>query len=335
MELNTITLSDFTALATVYFEKEKASVPREAATSGMFRVDTIPANTGEVRRYTEIDAEEYSSKKPQGEQATRGRVQQGYTKDMSVTRFAKDIGITYEMRQFNKYPEVTARLTNLARQPLNRMELDLQHRIGFGTATTYTDLDGELVDISVGDTLALFSTAHTLRGSSTTYRNILANNPQLSKGSLELMEAMKIANTYNMFGEKVVMPFDILWTTDDPNTTNTAREYLQSTAAIEAPNAGVLNVYKGKYRHVVLSRVATTAVGANDSTKAKYWGIASSMGTDAHMGVWEEPRLKVPTDLNAGEEFSTDDWNYGSRAGWGICILTGAWIGFSAGNGTA
>jgi hypothetical protein len=335
MELNSISLSDFTKLATVIFEKERASLSQEARESGMFVVEAIPQGTGNTREYTEIDLEEYAANKGQGDQAGRARVQQGYSKTMSSKRVAKDIGITYEMRTQNKYPEVVRRLTNLAQLAVNRLELDLQHRIGFATATSYTDKDGEVVSLTLGDTLALASTAHTLRGSGTTYRNRLAGNPQLSKGALEGMETLVIEHTYNHMGEKVVVPFDILWTTDDPNTVNTAMEYLRSVAAPDFSNSGVKNVYQGKYKHVILSRVATTNVGAVDTTKRKYWGLASSMKSTAHLGIWEEPHLKVPSDLNAGEEFSTDDWNYGVRAGYGIAIVEGSWFKMSTGDGTA
>lgn len=335
MELNTIELSDFVALAGVIFEKQKDSLGQEARNSGMFVEETIPQNSGNVRNYTEIDDNEYAKKKGQSDQAKRGKVQQGYSKLMTAYRVAEDIGISFEMRTQNKYPEVISRLTSLADKAINRMELDLSHRITFGTATAYTDMDGESVDVLVGDTLALFSTVHTLRGSSSTYRNRLANNPQISRGAIEGMEKLIVEQTLNQFGEKQTMTFDVLYTTDDPNSINTAREYLQSTAAVDSANAGVTNVYKGKYRHVILPRVATDAAGAVDSTKAKYWGIASTRASQAHLGIWEPARLKVPANLNAGEEFSTDDWNFGVRAGYGICIVNGTWIKFSSGDGTA
>lgn len=335
MELTTVSLSDFTKLATVIFEKERASLPLEARNSGLFVIDQIQQGTGNTREYTEIDIEEYASNKGQGDQSSRARVQQGYSKTMTSKRIAKDIGITYEMRTQNKYPEVVRRLTNLAQLAVNRMELDLQHRITFAADTSYTDKDGETVPTTLGDTYQLAYTAHTLKGSSTTFRNRLAGNAQLSKGSLEGMETLVIEQTYNHLGEKVVVPFDILWTTDDPNTVNTAMEYLKSVAAPDYSNSGVKNVYQGKYRHVILSRVATDKNGAVDTTKRKYWGLASSMKSTAHLGIWEEPHLKVPSDLNAGEEFSTDDWNYGVRAGYGIAIVEGSWFKFSSGDGTA
>lgn len=239
------------------------------------------------------------------------------------------------MREFNKYPEVIRRLTNLAQMPINRLELDLEHRIGFGTATTYVDKNGATVDISVGNTLALFSTVHTLTGSATTYRNRLAGNPQISKGALEGMERLVAEETLNNFGEKVTVTFDMLWTTDDPVSVNTALEYLTSVAAPDFQNSGVTNVYKAKYKHVKLPLVATTAAGLPDATKRRYWGIASSMVSDAHLGIWERPHLKAPSNLNAGEEFSTDAWNFGTRMGYGIGIVTGRWIKFSSGDATA
>lgn len=335
MELNTATLSDFVRNATILFLKGRDSVPAVMRSSGLFKVQTIPEHSGNTREFTEIELEEYASRKGQSDQASRAKVQQGYSKIATAFRIAKDIGISYEMRTQNKYPEVVSMLTNLGQLATKRMDLDMAHRITFAASTSYTDKDGVTVDTTVGDTKALAATDHTLRASSTTYRNILANNPQLSRGSLEGMEKLCVENTFNHFGEKKVMDFDILWTTDDPNTVNTARELLKSTAAVSAPNAGVENVYKGKYKHVILPRVATDANGAVDSTKAKYWGLASSMNSSAYLGVLEEPRLKTPAAGNNGEEFSTDDWNFGVRAGYFVTVVGANWFKMSKGDGTA
>ena len=80
-------------------------------------------------------------------------------------------------------------LRSLGEATRQRMELDLTHRFTFGTATSYTDLDGETVSTTVGDGLALFSASHTVPDSSTTYRNIVANNPVFSRGGLEAAPA--------------------------------------------------------------------------------------------------------------------------------------------------
>ena len=335
MELNTTSLNVFARLAGVIFGKAVDMIDSNAKGSGLFNVEDIPSNSGESRDYTEIDLNLYTSTKDQGDQAARARVVLGFNKLITVKREAADIGITYEMRRFNKYPDVVRRLTNLAQQPGNRLELDLSHRLGFGTATTMTDKDGNSIDLTVGNALSLFSTAHTLTGTASTYRNRLAGNPQLSKGALEGMERLVTEATVNNFNEKVTVKFDILWTTDDPVAVNTALEYLKSVAAPDFANSGVTNVYQAKYKHVKLPLVATTAPGAPDNTKRSFWGIASSAISDAHLGVWEAPHLKTPADLNAGEEFSTDDWNFGVRARWAIGIVTGRWIKFSSGDAAA
>lgn len=335
MELNSISLPDFVKLANVIWEDSYESVEQTMVNSGLVKSIDIPQNSGNTREFSEIDSNEYLLYKGEGDQARRGKVQQGYSKTMTMYRVAENVGITYEMRTQNKAPEVVARLENAGRKGANRMDLDLTHRLTFGTATSYTDMDGRTVSISVGDALQLFYTLHLLAGSSTTYRNRLANNPALSKGAIEGMERLITENTYNQFGEKVTATFDILFTSDDPNTVNTAREYLRSTASPDATHAGVVNVYAGKYKHVVLPRLATTAAGAPDSTKRGYWGIASSSMSSLHLGIWERPHLIAPTVGSNAEDVQTDDWEFRSRAGWGIVTVNAAWIKFSSGDATA
>lgn len=336
MELNINSLPDLVKNAEILWAKGKMSVPQIMRGSGLVKEMNIPQMTGNTREFSEIDLEEYASVKGESDQTTRARQQQGYTKIGKLYRIGKDIGISYELRTQGKYMEIREKLTNLGKLAPNRIDLDLSHRIGFGTATSYTNMDGDSVDTTVGDGFQLFYTAHTLRGSSTTFRNRLANNPQLSRGSLEAIEKMRVENCYNQFGQKMTMADNILWTTDDPNTKNTARELLRSTSNPTQNNNGVVNVYQNSYTHVVLPRVATDKDGAVDSTKAKYWGVASSDYSTFYLGMHEEPRLKTPPVAGSNaEEFSTDDWNFGVRAGYMVVIVSASWIGFSSGDGTA
>lgn len=336
MELNINSLSDFVRNATILWNMGKASVPQVMRNSGLVKEVPIPQLSGNTREFSEIDLEEYASVKGESDQASRARVQQGYSKTGTLYRIAKDIGVSYEFRTQGKYFEIKQKLMNLGKLAPNRIDLDLAHRIGFGTATTYLDQDGRTVDIAVGDTRALFDTAHTLRGSSTTFRNRLANNPQVSRGAVEAMEKMRVENMYNQFGQKMYLVDDIIWTTDDPNSKNTVRELLRSTSNPTQNNASVVNAYENRYRHVVLPRVATDKDGAPDTTKAKYWGLASSEGSTLMLGMHEEPHMKAPpTEGSNAEEFSTDDWNFGTRAGYMIVTVSASWISFSSGDGTA
>ena len=305
-------------------------LPLEARNSGLFNVTPIPLNTGNTREFSDsIDTGQYARRKSEGEQAARARVKQGYKKIMYYGRVGLDLVITHEAMTLNKYPEIVRSLTSLGMHVANRMELDLQHRIGFGTATSMTNMDGETVDLTLGDNLQLFYSAHTLTGSSVTYRNRLSGDPQFSRGALEGMERLINEETLNNFGEKVVgANFDILWYADDPTQENAILEFLKSTSSVEAgTNSGVINVYSKKYRPVKLSRIATDKDGLPDSTKRKYWGLASSILSQAHLGIWEEGYLLTPpTDSNNGTDRSTEDAMFGTRGAYGICITSGAWI---------
>lgn len=94
----------------------------------------------------------------------------------------------------------------------------------------------------------------------------------------------------------MVMTPDTIITTDDPNTINQVRELLNATADVDTSNSGTYNVYKTKYKHVIVPRIATTAAGAVDTTKAKYWFLAASKGSDFYLCMLEAPYLKSPAD---------------------------------------
>ncbi len=337
MELNRTSFSDFVKLAKVIWIKGAESVKNHMIDSGMVRVTDIPEHTGNTREFSEIDTNEYLTYKGEGDQAARGRIQQGYTATMTHYRVAENIGITYEMRTQNKYPEVINALLNGGRKGWNTIDLDLSHRLTFGTATSYTDRDGRTIDVTTGAGSAqqLFDTDHPLNGSDTTWRNRLANNPRLSKGAIEGMERLVVEQTFSQLGEKKSIPFDILWITDDPNHFNTAKEYLKSTGAPDAAHAGVVNVYAGKYKLAVLPRVATTATGAVDTAKRYFWGLASSILTSLYLGMWERPHMISPKAGSNAEDVMTDDWEFRNRAGYGVVTVGGNWVKFSSGNGVA
>lgn len=334
--LNTVSLSDFTDLVSKTFLKGPELVAEVARQ--LFIVENMDANTGDSRKYTEIDTETYASLKREGQDASIASVQQGYSVTMYAKRVAKEITITWEMRRYNKYPEVTGQLVSLASFVPQRMELDLTHRLTFALSTSYTDMDGATITTTVGDGLALVSASHTLRGTSTTFSNVITGNPVFSKGGLEVAESQANTQILSQFGERRVMNFNTIITSDDPNTVNTVKEYLNSTADVTGNNSGVVNVYKGKYKHVILPYLATTANGAYDSTKAKYWALAATgqgvMGWQAYLGIWEAANLKAPSAGNNGEDVHNDNWTYGTRGSYGIVTVSPRGLLLSTGLGS-
>lgn len=324
-QLNTVTLPEFTDLIEKQFAMSQQMVDTGRARS-LFITDDITANTGDTRRYDEVDTETYASLKREGEAAVKSNINVGYRKTLTVRRFAKEIEITWEMRKYNKYPEVQGKLQSLVQFCPQRMELDLTHRLTFATSTSYTDMDGETVTTTTGDGLALSQAAHTLSASSTTYRNRVSGDPVFSQGALESAEELAVTNIFSNYGERRVKNFNTIVSGDDPSTLRDIRQVLESTSDIDAGHSGVLNVYRSKYRHVVLPYLATTAAGAHDSTKKKWWFlIAAGQGVNgwqAYLGVAEMPNLKSPGSGNNGEDEHTDNWFFGVRCAYGIETLS-------------
>jgi hypothetical protein len=331
LQLNTASLPQLTDLVERMFEKGLEQVPQNLRKSGLINEMAIPEGTGQFRRFAELpDRNLYAYTKDQGAAAQQAVIQYGYEKDAQIKRIGLDVGITVEERKQNKYPEVIRRLTDLSEVCPSKIELDLNHRITFGTATTYVDNAGDTIDITVGDGFQMFYTAHTLTGSATTYNNIVPGNPQFSKGSLAAAKRLTVEETFNNIGEKMAMEFDVIFCTDDEDTNNQIDELLNARADITSSNAATFNVYQGAMRKLRLPLLATTATGGVDSTKRKYWGIASSKNTQLHLGMSETPYLKAPRDGNNGEDFSTENWNYAARAAYAIATTGARWIKFSS-----
>ncbi len=299
------------------------------AAKPLFITDPIGKGQGNTKRYDEVDTQTFARLKRQGEAAKKAAVGVGYNVTMTKKRIAMEIDITQEQRDENRYAEVGSLITSLTHFAPQRIELDMTHRFTFATATAMTDMDGESVDLTVGDGLAACSAVHTLKFSSTTYSNRVSGDPTFSRGGIEAAEALTVSNVLSNFAERRVINYNTIVTGDDPNTVNAVKQFLNSMADVDAVQAGIENVYKGKYRHIVLPYLATTAVGARDSTKERIWFLVSAgngtNGWQAYYGVWEAPHLKDQSmdESSTNHDYSRDIWTFGTRAGYGLCVVSG------------
>lgn len=334
--ISSYTFPQMTDLVTRSFQDGLKTLPQVMRNSGIVVEEAMPQHTGEFKRFAErIQRNQYASVRDEGDISKMAKVQYGYEKDLQVYTVSLEVSITKRMRVAWKNQEILDQITSLSEVCPATMDLDLTHRLTFAFASSYVSRDGITIDTTVGDGQALIYNAHTLTGSSTTYSNAITSNPAFSKAALENAEQLFVEATFNNLGEKMSMKPDVIITTDDPNTVNQVRELLKSTASIaDDKNAGVINVYKAKYRHVVLPRLATTATGAVDTSKRKYWFLASTADSDFYLSVLEAPYLKTPADWNNGEEFSSENWKYLTAATYGIAIVTGRWIKGSNGSGS-
>lgn len=322
--LSTITEPEFSDLVRRNWVSVQETLPRNA--QQLFVVDQIGQGQGKTKNYTEYDTETYADVKPEGAAATKSKIGVGYDMTMTAKTVAKQIDVTIEDRQFNRYPEVSAKLRSLASFVENRMDLDLTHRLTFATSTSYTDKNGNTVATTVGDTNALADTTHDLAFSSTTYNNIVTGNPEFSQTGLQSALLIAASQIYTNFGERRVMDFNTIYCWNDPGTEQRIDQLIQSVADVDAVQAGVVNVYKGKFTRVSLPNLATTATGAYDSTKRRWWGIVAAgqglMGWQGILGVWMPPMLKTPAPGNNGENIDTLNWTYVAVGMYGIVTVS-------------
>lgn len=332
--ISSYTLPQMTDLVERSFQNALDTLPQVMRTSGLVVEEAMPEHTGEFKRFAErLHRNQYASIRDEGDVSKMWKVQYGYEKDLQVYTVSLEISITKRMRKAWKNQDILDQITSLAEVCPATMDLDLSHRLTFAWASNYTSRDGVVVDTTVWDGNPLIYSAHTLTGSSTTYSNQITANPTFSKAALENAEKLFVEDTYNNLWEKMMMKPNVIVTTDDPNTVNQVRELLKSTASVaDYKNAWVINVYKEKYRHVILPRLATTVNWATDTSKKGYWFLASTNDSDFYLAVLEAPYLKSPADGNNGEEFSSENWKYLTAATYGMCIVTGRWIKGSNGS---
>lgn len=327
--INRTNFPDFNDNLEIHWRKSYAQFPKAAAQ--LYDVENVDIDTGDE---SGIDGYSVAKEKLEGEDFAFLNITQNYRKSWSVYEIGGMTKITWRMRRASKYRDIDDAITNLAQSAAKRLEWDMTHRLTFAVATSYVNLDGKTVSTITGDSLQLAYSAHTVPGSSSTYRNRVANNPILSKGGLEAAELLFASQMIDTNGELVANNPTHLIVGNNPNIINTALEYLRSVSAPGQNNSGVTNVYNGRYQLIVLPWLATTAAGAYNSAKADYWFLANLGHKDAILKVLQSPIFIPPTD-NGGKDFETMDWKYACHAAFALEIIDARWIVMSDGLGTA
>ncbi|MFA5340678.1 MAG: hypothetical protein WC332_02770 [Clostridia bacterium] len=283
--------------------------------------EKIPEKSGTQRTFTSYAHDSYGKRMPEGADAQLAQFVQGKSKTMYMVRYGTNATVSYIAEHFSNVSTIKNDLTNLKGYMPNRMALDITHRFSFCTATSYTDMDGETVDTTIGGgTLAWVYATQTLNGSSITLSNVITSNPRFSKGAFEVAKNVAKAASLDEFGVPIEIDFNTVYSANEATTVDSILSLLRSTADPTTNNAGVVNNYKGQFRHVILKKLDTDAQGAYDTTKQYYWGYyAAGKGSKyatLNLGVWETPH-GVAEDVN----IQNDEKTLGSRAAWGLCVV--------------
>ena len=285
----------------------------------------------DTKRIHELDRERFAERKVQGQASAQRGIAQGYYKDIvrstiSITRLVS--GEAYKALEAHKLAEYASQT---AKDIVDKIELDMRNFLGYATgATAYTDNGGFSIDLTVGDAKSIFDTAHTLKGSSTTYSNILSGAPSLTNVALEAAEDYFGYNVYDNYGQKIEMKPDTLITSRKAVVMNKVARLFgsispESIGGTANSNAGIKNTYRDKYQHLVVDFDATS-LNATDSTLSYYWFLASLNGMpeerfQAYYVNWLSPMV-APAEVNQ------DKWilSYTARACFGIGAVSGKGI---------
>src|SRR3990167_1574023 len=318
MPILTTQFNDLVKNALVQWREEYESVEKNARQL----YDILP-NENLTSEHSHIDSPGLARRKNEGGSYAIGSPQQGYTLNLTKSRIGYLSSVTWEMRKYDKYREIEKKMRGLGESTAQRIETDLTHLFTFGFGSSYTNMDGETVNTVTGDPNPIFYDSHTVTGSSTVVDNengTLAFN----RTNLEAGERL-FRNMVNMNDVKVVPKPDTIITGDDPAIVNIVMEFMRSVSAPDTAERAD-NVYKGKYRHIVLPFLATTNLGAPTATGRYFWFLADLKHKDAILEFSENPTFTAPSVGGNGEEFDTDDWKFKSSASYAYGILDYKWI---------
>lgn len=319
MPILTTQFNDLVKNALVQWREEYESVEKAAR----LLYDIVP-NDNLTSEHSHIDSPGFARRKDEGGSYVVGSPRQGYTLNLSKTRIGLSDSVTWEMRKYDKYREIEKKMRGLGESTAMRIELDLTHLFTFGLqGSSYTNMDGETVNTVTGDGVQIFSNSHTITKDATNVDNY---NGTLAFGRTNLEAAERLfRNMVNMNAVKVTPKPDTIITSDDPAIVNVVAEFMRSMSAPDTAERSD-NVYKGKYKHLVLPLLATDLNGAPSSTGRYYWMLADTKHKDAILEFSEMPNFTMGGPGNNGEVFDTDDWKAKSAASYAYGILDYKWI---------
>lgn len=264
-------LSDFVSNATISWQKGA-----ELAMEDALAVRSLFEERGADQRteyFSNVSDSGFASKSGDGEDYQLITKTQGDTLTTVQIKRTARAKVTEDLLEFNKYPEVDSFLRDVGGFLWRGYALDLTHRFTFAFDTSYTDRDGETVATTGGDTAALCADTHTMNDGST-YDNKITS--RLSESSLEDAEDLGAA-MIDHNGQLVTVKFDTLITSMHAATKHMAMRLVGQDTQ-EGTDLRNMNVYRGKYSHIILPYLDTTALGAKNTSKSRYWFITSSAG---------------------------------------------------------
>lgn len=293
----------------------------------------IKSVTEATSEHSSIGSVQTAKRRNEGDAAVKGTVKQGYTKTFNQVEIANEAEVTKRLRLFDKYDEIMKRMRMMADGAERRMEIDIASLLYYAWSTSYTNMDGETVNVASPDGLSLINAAHTAKHSSATFANQLsATHDPISVATLTSLAQLGNKFIDDSDGRAIPTQFTHIITANHEPTTHIVRRILNSTQLAETTDNDV-NTFKNKYKHIIVPYLnINPATEAYDSTRDQYVFLANLMPdmNGFRMEVAQDVQFEEPEKV-----FDTSTWKFMTTAYYDFGTLFANFIAGTKGDGSS
>lgn len=327
--LSTLERSEFSDIVNRIFILQNDEIMQGMSIDDVYKPYPMSEGKGSTIFLQEQDRDSFASLVSEQGRHPDARSGSGYSVELRLQRYAIKVSVSELERKTNKYRDIYQKIISVTDYIYKREVLDKTHRFTFGASETYTDKDGNVINIKVGDDKSLFNAAHTLAFSTETYSNILSTAPRFSQGALELALDKLKTNDVDNFNKPRSANDDCRICVMIPNFNHTlARtldQLIRSTTDPDQENQGVKNVYENKVKKLPLKYLATNAAGEYDQTKREYWMVVAANASKSSISSkgLEAYAVELSKEYNSWQDDDTRTWFYGADQYRDEAILNG------------
>lgn len=232
----------------------------------------------------------------------------GYYKTITSSRKASTSEYTWQLDHHTPYKdEILGWYRDTGWNLKTRLLLDETAFLTFMTATSYTNIDGDSVDVSTGDGNPIAYSAHTVTNSTATYRTRLAGNPALVSAAVEQAMTNFSQQPIGNNGDRLMIMGNAIVVGSSQIVYHRGLQIIRSMAPVTAPNSGVYNPLRNAMRILRYFYLDALATGLPDTTKSEYWIMLDLSNLGAYIYVTEQPNVLVPTLNNGGIQWLNDN----------------------------
>jgi len=327
MAISTAQFSDLTKNAMVQWEEARKEF--NSVRQSLYNIINVSEKTSE---YSNISSTPTARRRSEGDDAYKGTLKQGYTKNFSQSEIALQVDVTKQLRMFDKYDEIMKRMRQMGRSAERRMELDAASLLSYAWATSYTNLDGETVTTSTPDGLSLINPSHTANGSSNTFSNeISSTHKPISVDVLEELEELGNNFIDEADGRSMPANFDSIITGRHAPTVHTVKRILLSDRLQGTADNDKNDFYM--YNHIIVPFLDLDADETRNSDKARYCFLASLGNMDDNGFVIEQSQgiqFEAPEQV-----FESSTWQYMTTALYDFGTIRAGFLAATKGDGSA